>query len=386
VNSRSRTHVIVVFGGESAEHDVSCVTAAHVLRALDPAKYQVTTIGISREGKWMLAEGAMAALSRGRDSLPERLEATGQPSSLGEVIAGASGAAAGASGTVAGAPNTVVLPLLHGPMGEDGTIQGMLELAHVAYVGAGVLGSAVSMDKATTKRVLAAEGIAQPKFVALREDQLTEVAGRAATTAARLDHVVAQLGLPLFVKPANMGSSVGVVKVKSRDELETAVRAALVYDEWVLFEEAVTGREIEVSVLGNRQPRASVAGEIVPGREFYDYEDKYEGGGAQLLVPAPLSEADSTAVREMAIRVFNAVRAEGMARVDFFYEERRADGSKGRGFLCNEINTIPGFTPISMYPKLWQATGLSYSALLDELISLALERHERRTKFRTTKR
>jgi D-alanine-D-alanine ligase len=386
VNSRSRTHVIVVFGGESAEHDVSCVTAAHVLRALDPAKYQVTTIGISREGKWMLAEGAMAALSRGRDSLPERLEATGQPSSLGEVIAGASGAAAGASGTVAGAPNTVVLPLLHGPMGEDGTIQGMLELAHVAYVGAGVLGSAVSMDKATTKRVLAAEGIAQPKFVALREDQLTEVAGRAATTAARLDHVVTQLGLPLFVKPANMGSSVGVVKVKSRDELDVAVRAALVYDEWVLFEEAVTGREIEVSVLGNREPRASVAGEIVPGREFYDYEDKYEGGGAQLLVPAPLSDADSAAVREMAIRVFNAVRAEGMARVDFFYEERRADGSKGRGFLCNEINTIPGFTPISMYPKLWQATGLSYSALLDELITLALDRHERRAKFRTTKR
>ncbi|NDA54418.1 MAG: D-alanine--D-alanine ligase, partial [Actinobacteria bacterium] len=248
--------MIVVFGGESAEHDVSCVTAAHVLRALDPAKYQVTTIGISREGKWMLAEGAMAALSRGRDSLPERLEATGQPSSLGEVIAGASGAVAGASDMGAGATNTVVLPLLHGPMGEDGTIQGMLELAHVAYVGAGVLGSAVSMDKATTKRVLAAEGIAQPRFVALREDQLTHAAGgtgtgsSSITAAARLDDVVSQLGLPLFVKPANMGSSVGVVKVKSRDELETAVRAALVYDEWVLFEEAVTGREIEVSVLG----------------------------------------------------------------------------------------------------------------------------------------
>jgi D-alanine-D-alanine ligase len=385
VNSRSRTHVIVVFGGESAEHDVSCVTAAHVLRALDPAKYQVTTIGISREGKWMLAEGAMAALSRGRDALPERLEAAGRPSSLGEVIAGASGAVfgAGAGGGVTGAANTVVLPLLHGPMGEDGTIQGMLELAHVAYVGAGVLGSAVSMDKATTKRVLAAEGIAQPKFVALREDELTGAAG---SGAARLDHVVTQLGLPLFVKPANMGSSVGVVKVKSRNELDAAVRAALVYDEWVLFEEAITGREIEVSVLGNREPRASVAGEIIPGREFYDYEDKYEGGGAQLLVPAPLSQAESTAVREMAIRVFNATRAEGMARVDFFYEEKRADGSKGRGFLCNEINTIPGFTPISMYPKLWQATGLSYPALLDELIALALERHERRAKFRITKR
>ncbi|MBM3817199.1 MAG: ATP-grasp domain-containing protein, partial [Actinobacteria bacterium] len=197
---------------------------------------------------------------------------------------------------------------------------------------------------------------------------------------------VAHLGLPMFVKPANMGSSVGVTKAKTADEALAAARAALAYDEWVLCEEAVVGREIEVSVLGNREPRASVAGEIIPGREFYDYVDKYEGDGAQLLVPAPLSESESALVRDMALRVFRAVRAEGMARVDFFYEERRADGSKGRGFLCNEINTIPGFTPISMYPKLWQASGVSYSALIDELIALALERHARRAKFRTTKR
>ena len=367
MNSRSRTHVIVIFGGESAEHDVSCVTAAHVLRALDPERYDVTTVAISRSGEWMLAESAMAALARGRDALPERLEAVGRPSSLGEVVAGAA--------------RTVVLPLLHGPMGEDGTVQGMLDLAHVAYVGTGVLGSAVSMDKATTKRVLASEGIPQPRFVALRADEIGGAAGSSAIAAA-----VEQLGLPVFVKPANMGSSVGVTKAKTLDEAVAAARAALAYDEWVLFEEAITGREIEVAVLGNREPRASVAGEIVPGREFYDYEDKYIGDGAKLLVPAPLSDTESAAVREMALRVFRAVRAEGMARVDFFYEQQRADGSTGRGFLCNEINTIPGFTPISMYPKLWQASGITYAALIDELIELALERHERRSKFRNTQR
>ena len=368
VTSRSRIHVVVIFGGESAEHDVSCVTAAHVLRALDPERYDITTIAISRAGQWMLADSAMAALARGRDALPDRLEATGRASSLGEVIAASSH----------DANATVVLPLLHGPMGEDGTVQGLLDLAHVAYVGSGVLGSAVSMDKATTKRVLAAEGIAQPQFVALREDDLAD--------ASRVAQAVQQLGLPVFVKPANMGSSVGVAKAKTVDEAIAAARAALAYDEWVLVEEAVTGREIEVAVLGNREPRASVAGEIVPGREFYDYEDKYIGDGAQLLVPAPLSDAESTTVRNMALQVFRAVRAEGMARVDFFYEERRSDGSPGRGFLCNEINTIPGFTPISMYPKLWQASGIAYSALIDELIDLALERNTRRAKFRNTHR
>ena len=368
VTSRSRIHVVVIFGGESAEHDVSCVTAAHVLRALDPERYDITTIAISRAGQWMLADSAMAALARGRDALPDRLEATGRASSLGEVIAASSH----------DANATVVLPLLHGPMGEDGTVQGLLDLAHVAYVGSGVLGSAVSMDKATTKRVLAAEGIAQPQFVALREDDLAD--------ASRVAQAVQQLGLPVFVKPANMGSSVGVAKAKTVDEAIAAARAALAYDEWVLVEEAVTGREIEVAVLGNREPRASVAGEIVPGREFYDYEDKYIGDTAKLLVPAPLSDAESTTVRNMALQVFRAVRAEGMARVDFFYEERRSDGSPGRGFLCNEINTIPGFTPISMYPKLWQASGIAYSALIDELIALALERNTRRAKFRNPHR
>jgi D-alanine-D-alanine ligase len=211
--------------------------------------------------------------------------------------------------------------------------------------------------------VLAANGIQQPEFRTLRESHISDAALRS---------IADDLGFPLFVKPANMGSSVGISKAKNADELRRAVDAALTYDEWVVFEESVTGREIEVAVLGNLEAKASVPGEIVPSREFYDYEDKYLGDGAQLIVPARLSADEATAVQKLALVVFHTLRAEGMARVDFFYEEG------GRGFLCNEINTIPGFTPISMYPKLWQASGLSYSRLLDELIKLALERHARR--------
>ena len=258
---------------------------------------------------------------------------------------------------------TVVFPLLHGPLGEDGTIQGVLELANIPYVGTGVLGSAVSMDKGVAKQVLAANGIQQPEFRTLRDSQVTDAALRA---------IADDLGFPIFVKPANMGSSVGITKAKNAEELRRAVDTALTYDEWVVFEESVRGREIEVAVLGNLTAKPSVPGEIVPSREFYDYEDKYIGDGAQLIVPARLSPEETTAVQQLAIVIFHTLRAEGMARVDFFYEEG------GRGFLCNEINTIPGFTPISMYPKLWQASGLTYSRLLDELIELALERHARR--------
>ncbi len=347
-----RTHVIVLFGGESAEHDVSCVTAAHVLRALDPDKYRVTPVGITRAGAWMLATDAMAAIEKGPSHVPDRLEATGEPTSITPIVA-----------QVRSEERTVVFPLLHGPLGEDGTIQGVLELANIPYVGTGVLGSAVSMDKGVAKQVLAANGIQQPEFRTLRDSHVTDAALRS---------IADDLGFPLFVKPANMGSSVGITKAKNDDELRAAVATALTYDEWVVFEESVHGREIEVAVLGNIAAKASVPGEIVPSREFYDYEDKYLGDGAQLIVPARLSPEETTAVQQLALVVFHTLRAEGMARVDFFYEEG------GRGFLCNEINTIPGFTPISMYPKLWQASGVSYSRLLDELIELALERHARR--------
>ena len=339
--SAQRIHVVVLFGGQSAEHDVSCVTAAHVIKALDSSKYDITAVGITREGKWVVAQPQA-----------DVLVAEGEPTSITPIVEQARGDA-----------RTVIFPLLHGPLGEDGTIQGVLELANIAYVGTGVLGSAVAMDKGVAKQVLHANGIPQPKYVSLREAHVNEAA---------LLHAADTLGLPVFVKPANMGSSVGVSKANTIDEMRSAVEHALTYDEWVLIEEAVVGREIEVAVLGNVHARASVPGEIIPGNEFYDYADKYIGDGAQLIVPANLTADEVEAVQHLAIVIFHTLRAEGMARVDFFYEQH------GRGFLCNEINTIPGFTPISMYPKLWQASGMSYPALLDELIMLALDRFSRR--------
>ena len=339
--SAQRIHVVVLFGGQSAEHDVSCVTAAHVIKALDSTKYDITAVGITREGKWVVAQPQA-----------DVLVAEGEPTSITPIVEQARGDA-----------RTVIFPLLHGPLGEDGTIQGVLELANIAYVGTGVLGSAVAMDKGVAKQVLHANGIPQPKYVSLREAHVNEAA---------LLHAADTLGLPVFVKPANMGSSVGVSKAHSIDEMRSAIQQALTYDEWVLIEEAVVGREIEVAVLGNVHARASIPGEIIPGNEFYDYADKYIGDGAQLIVPANLTADEIEAVQHLAIVIFHTLRAEGMARVDFFYEQN------GRGFLCNEINTIPGFTPISMYPKLWQASGMSYPALLDELITLALDRFSRR--------
>jgi D-alanine-D-alanine ligase len=339
--SAQRIHVVVLFGGQSAEHDVSCVTAAHVIKALDSSKYDITAVGITREGKWVVAQPRA-----------DVLVAEGEPTSITPIVEQARGDA-----------RTVIFPLLHGPLGEDGTIQGVLELANIAYVGTGVLGSAVAMDKGVAKQVLHANGIPQPKYVSLREAHVNDAA---------LLHAADTLGLPVFVKPANMGSSVGVSKANTIDEMRIAVEHALTYDEWVLIEEAVVGREIEVAVLGNVHARASVPGEIIPGNEFYDYADKYIGDGAQLIVPANLTAVEVEAVQHLALVIFHTLRAEGMARVDFFYEEN------GRGFLCNEINTIPGFTPISMYPKLWQASGMSYPALLDELIALALDRFSRR--------
>ncbi len=349
-DGQERINLVVLFGGQSAEHDVSCVTAAHVLRAADPAKYAITAVGITRSGEWQIAEGAMAALAAGPGQLPGRLEVAGPRTAATSMLVTAS-APGGA---------TVVLPLLHGPMGEDGTVQGLLELAGVPYVGAGVLGSAVAMDKVVAKRLLAEAGFPQARFLAFREDEVGPgTAGRCA----------AELGLPLFVKPANMGSSVGVSKAKTVEEVAEAIRIALSYDEWVVVEASVTGREIEVGVLGNRSPRASVAGEVVPGHEFYDYDDKYVDDGSQLIIPAPLTTEQSDTVRQMAVAVFQTLRCEGMARVDFFLDT--VDDT----FLVNEVNTIPGFTPISMYPKLWQATGVSYPELIDELVRLAIERH-----------
>jgi len=359
-----RIHLVVLYGGRSAEHDVSCTSAAHVLRAADPARYRITPIAISRDGRWALDAASQALLESGAE-LPARLEPSGPTLPTGAFVTDPGDAVpsgAGAGGT------TVVVPLLHGPLGEDGTVQGMLELADLPYVGSGVLSSALAMDKAMAKQVLGAAGFPQCRHRAVRASDLTPGLPGA---------LAAELGLPLFVKPANMGSSIGVTKAKTPEEVRDAIDLALTYDEWVVVEEAVVGREIEVAVLGNLEPRASVPGEIVPGAEFYDYADKYVDDGSQALVPAPLAEGEVAEVQRLAVDVFRALRCEGMARVDFFLE------SPGRGFLCNEVNTIPGFTPISMYPKLWLASGMSYEGLVDELVRLAIERHARRRRTTT---
>ena len=353
MTEHQKIRLVVLYGGRSAEHEVSCVTAVHVLKALDPDRYDVVPIGITADGRWLLDEATRTALKQGSDGLPRALEAAGREVSPFSPPVQA---------TDENAP-IVFLPLLHGPFGEDGTVQGMLEVAGVPYVGAGVLGSALAMDKAKAKEVLAAHGLPQARWLGVHEDE----------AGPRLrDRVDRELGWPVFVKPANLGSSVGVSKVADGDALDRALGLAFSYDEWVVIEEAVNGREIEVAVLGNRDPEASVPGEIVPSREFYDYEDKYLVDGASFAIPAPLSAAATDEVRALALEVFAALRAEGMARVDFFYEE------DGRGFLVNEANTIPGFTPISMYPKLWEASGLPYPKLVDRLVELALERHARR--------
>lgn len=350
-----RINLVVLFGGQSAEHDVSRTTAAHVLAAADPAKYRVTPIGISTDGEWALATEAVAALRSGPEALPPQLDPSGDRLSPTTLLGQAADSA----------ERTVVLPLLHGPMGEDGTVQGLLELANVAYVGAGVLGSAVAMDKAMAKQVLAASGIAQARYRAFAEHEITP---------SLPDELAAQLGLPCFVKPANMGSSVGVSKTTTIDGLRAAIDFALTYDEWVVVEEAIVGREIEIAVIGNEDPFVSVPGEIVPGDEFYSYDDKYVNDASTGIIPAPITPEQTTEVTAAALAVYRALRCDGLARCDFFLEE----SGPARGFLCNEVNTMPGFTPISMFPKMLIASGMSYPEIIDRLVELAIERHRRR--------
>jgi D-alanine-D-alanine ligase len=359
-----RIRLVVLFGGQSAEHEVSCISAYHVLRAVDPGRYALEAVGITRDGDWVRADDAIAALHRGAGSLPaatsgvERLEATGTAvEPLPAVLP-----------TAGDDTPVVVLPLLHGPHGEDGTVQGMLELARVPFVGTGTLGSALCMDKLKAKDVLATHGIPQVPWIGLRDTEAAGVADRVGEAGLRY---------PLFVKPANLGSSVGVSRAVDEPSLVTAVELAADYDEWIVVEESAHGREIEVAVLGNVEPRASVPGEILPAHDFYDYEDKYLDGAAELRIPADLPGDVTAELQRLAVEAFTTLRCDGMARVDFFYE------ADDRGLLLNEVNTIPGFTPISMYPRLWEASGLPYPALIDELVRLALERHQRRARFST---
>jgi len=344
-----RTTLVILFGGQSAEHDVSCVTASHVMRAADPQKYDIVGVGIARDGSWHMPRGLTFTGTSTRD-IAERLTVEGPRIEPSTIIGPSDG-------------HIVVLPMLHGPLGEDGTVQGMLELMDVPYAGSGVLASAVAMDKGIAKQLFAGAGIPQVNHRVLHAGECTRDA---------LARALAELGGDVFVKPANMGSSVGVSHADTLDAAVAAVTLAAKYDNWIIIEETVRAREIEVSVLGNRTPRASLPGEITPSKDFYDYEDKYEDDAATLTIPAHLTPAQTEEVRNLALLAYRTLRCEGMARVDFFLEEN------GRGFLCNEINTIPGFTPISMYPKMWQASGLSYPELIDELVALAIDRHASR--------
>jgi len=350
--------LVVLFGGRSAEHEVSCISALHVLRAADPDRFDVVPIGITRDGRWIDSGDSIAVLSGAAAALPSPDDSDASELDPLPAIVPAE----------QDASEVVVFPLVHGPMGEDGTVQGLLELAGVPYVGAGVLGSALCMDKSAARDVLAAHGLPQARWLTAREQAVDD---------AFTDRAVDELGLPVFVKPANLGSSVGITKAHDHAEVREALAEALRYDEYVIVEEAVIGREIEVAVLGNSSPRASVPCEIVPSHEFYDFDDKYLDGSAGLRIPAPLSDDATQQVRDLAVEAYRALRVDGMARADFFFEEN------GRGFLVNELNTIPGFTPISMYPKLWEASGLPYDELVDELVRLALERHGRRSGFDT---
>jgi D-alanine-D-alanine ligase len=362
MTERRRRRIALVFGGRSAEHEVSVVSAGSVLRALGPDRYDVLTIGIDKEGRWHRLDALPAAADP--DALPAVDDAGGRSVALSKE----SGDAALVDDTGGREPIDVVFPLLHGPFGEDGTIQGMLELAGVPYVGAGVLGSAVGMDKAIQKVLFRDAGLAVAPLEVVREPEWDRDPEGVHRRAVRL-------GYPVFVKPAAMGSSVGITKVKDPGGLDPAMEDAFGYGRKALIERAMEdAREIEIAVLGNDDPETSVAGEIVPSHEFYDYEAKYlDEHGAALLIPAELEDGTLKQLQEMAVTAFRAVEAAGMARVDFFL---MPDGTA----YLNEINTIPGFTKISMYPRLWEASGLSYPGLVDRLVELAIERHAQERK------
>ncbi|RJQ29729.1 MAG: D-alanine--D-alanine ligase [Peptococcaceae bacterium] len=361
-----KKRVAVIFGGRSGEHEISVQSALSVMGALDREKYEVVPVGITREGKWLAGIDPPALLTGDfRDAVTVNLPA--DPAQKG--LVGVSPAKAGAEIPVL--PVDVFFPVLHGTFGEDGTVQGLLELANVPYVGAGVLASALGMDKVLMKTVFARHDIPQPRFwFCLRREWERDRSGIVAGVEERL-------GYPCFVKPANLGSSVGISKAHDRAELVRAIDLAAKYDRKIILEEGVDVREVEVSVLGNDEPVASPPGEIIPFNEFYDYEAKYIDGKSSLVIPADLPPDTVKRIQELAVEVFKAVDCAGMARVDFFVTRRNG------AVLVNEINTIPGFTRFSMYPKLWEAGGIGYSELLDRLIGLALERHREKNRSLT---
>jgi D-alanine-D-alanine ligase len=366
-----KLRVGLLFGGRSLEHEVSLNSATSIQRALDPQRYEVTLIAIDPDGRWRIGSG--------RDQLPAAVVSGAEvrfPAVPGGHLlpesSGADGRSAGTSEAGLARKLDLIFPVIHGRGGEDGQLQGLLELAEIPYVGSGVLASAVQMDKDVARRLLAEAGLPVVPDVVLRPSDLSPAGRRAAVS-----RVADELGWPVFVKPANSGSSVGISKAIDEATLHEAIDEASRYDTKIVIERSIDAREIEVGVLGNEHPEASVPGEIRPTHDFNDYDAKYLDGSTELLVPAPIPEEVSKRIRAMAQTAFQVLEGEGFARVDFFLE--RDTGA----LYINELNSLPGFTESSMFPRLWAASGLSYGALLDRMIELALERHERRAGLET---
>ncbi len=392
---KRRLRVGVLFGGRSGEHEISLLSAASILRAIDAAKYEVVPIGITKAGRWVSATDAQALLAgEAEEARNPRLAGDPEQTATAEVIRRGKGPVIlppvpatsltegmnplelGADGRQALGLD-VVFPVLHGTFGEDGTMQGLLELADIAYVGSGVLGSAAGMDKDAMKKLFAAAGLPQTPYLAMLRSEWREDAKRATKRIEK------HLDYPVFVKPANLGSSVGISKVHDRSELAPAMDLAASFDRKLVIEQGVGGpdvkpRELEVAVLGNDSPEASVVGEIVPAAEFYDYHAKYHSDASVPIIPAKLTRHEEKQIRRMAIEAFRACDCAGLARVDFLMEPATKKSKHRPRIYLNEINTMPGFTSISMYPKLWEASGIGYRALIDRLIELAQARHAER--------
>jgi D-alanine-D-alanine ligase len=379
--SPKKLRIGILFGGRSGEHEVSLLSAASILNSIDQTKYEVIPIGITKQGQWLTSTDAQHLLAGNTKPAPIQKKRTTTKSIE---LRGSAGVAlrhealAQQNGSLAQSLD-VIFPVLHGTFGEDGTIQGLFELADIAYVGSGVLGSATGMDKSVMKQLFAAAGLPQTPHVNLLRSEWKAEAKRC------IKRIEKKLSYPVFVKPANLGSSVGISKVHNRSELAPAMDLAASYDRKLIIEQGVGGpgakpRELEVAVLGNDSPEASVVGEIVPGAEFYDYNAKYHSDASVPIIPADLSKSESKQIREMAIAAFRACDCAGLARVDFLMEpainNKKGKQSKAARIYLNEINTMPGFTSISMYPKLWEGTGLPYKQLIDRLIFLAAERHQ----------
>lgn len=353
----------LLYGGKSAEHKVSLQTALAVIKALNHEKYDIHPIYITEQGKWVRGKQLTGKVENVKElELKENGQLISPVSINNELFAVHSSAEEQAS-------IDVIFPLLHGPNGEDGTVQGLLELMNIPYVGNGVLASAAGMDKVIMKNIFAQAGLAQAKYVSFIRSEYEKNIEEAFTK------VEEQLGYPCFIKPANLGSSVGISKATNRESLQKAFEEAFVYDRKIIVEEAIIGREVEIGILGNDEPICSVVGEIVPKKEFYDYKAKYEDGETALIIPADMTEEQYEIMQEMAIRAFKSLDCSGLVRADFFL-------TKEGTFLINEVNTMPGFTPFSMFPLLWQQTGVSYPELIEKMVGLALERHKEKQKIK----